>query len=80
MCNRTVLCVRGPDAKSFLQNLVTNDVTKLDDNIIYSALLNPQGKLVSDFFLVDFGQKILIDVNSKSSDHLLKLLNLYRLL
>ena len=79
MCDRTVLCVSGPDAKSFLQNLVTNDVTKLNDNIIYAALLNPQGKLVSDFFLVDFGQKILIDVNSKSSDHLLKLLNLYKL-
>ena len=79
MVDRTVLCVSGPDAKSFLQNLVTNDVNKLNDNIIYSALLNPQGKLVTDFFLVDFGQKILIDVNSKASDNLLKLLNLYKL-
>ena len=79
MCDRTVLCVSGPDAKSFLQNLVTNDVNKLNDNIIYSALLNPQGKLVTDFFLVDFGQKILIDVNSKASDNLFKLLNLYKL-
>jgi len=79
MLNRTILCVSGPDAKSFLQNLVTNDVNKLNDNIIYSALLNPQGKLVTDFFLVDFGQKILIDVNSNASDNLLKLLNLYRL-
>ena len=79
MFDRTVLCVRGPDAKSFLQNLVTNDVAKLNDNIIYSALLNPQGKLVTDFFLVDFGQKVLIDVNSKASDNLLNLLNLYML-
>ncbi len=79
MCDRTVLCVSGPDAKSFLQNLVTNDVTKLNDNIIYSALLNPQGKLITDFFLVDFGEKILIDVNSKASDNLLKLLRLYKL-
>ena len=79
MVDRTVLCVSGSDAKSFLQNLVTNDVNKLNDNIIYSALLNPQGKLVTDFFLVDFGQKILIDVNSKASDNLLQLLNLYKL-
>ena len=50
MLDRTVLCVSGPDAKSFLQNLVTNDVTKLSNNIIYSALLTPQGKLVTDFF------------------------------
>ena len=79
MCDRTVLCVSGPDAKSFLQNLVTNDVTKLNSNIIYSALLNPQGKLVADFFLVDSGQDILIDVNSTVSETLLKLLNLYKL-
>ena len=79
MFDRTVLCVSGPDAKSFLQNLVTNDVTKLNNNIIYSALLNPQGKLVADFFLVDLDQDILIDVNSEVSDTLLKLLNLYKL-
>ena len=79
MCDRTVLRVRGPDAKSFLQNLVTNDVNKLNNNIIYSALLTPQGKLFADFFLADLGQDILIDVNSKVSDNLLKLLNLYKL-
>ena len=79
MLDRTILCVSGPDAKSFLQNLVTNDVTKLSNNIIYSALLTPQGKLVTDFFLIDSGQNILIDVNSKASDSLVKLLNLYKL-
>ena len=79
MCDRIILCVSGPDAKSFLQNLVTNDVTKLDNNIIYSALLTPQGKLVSDFFLIDSDQGILIDVNSKVSEKLLKLLTLYKL-
>ena len=50
MYDRAILRVSGPDAKSFLQNLVTNDVTKLNSNIIYSALLTPQGKLVTDFF------------------------------
>ena len=79
MRDRTVLCVSGSDAKSFLQNLVTNDVTKLNNNIIYSALLTPQGKLVTDFFLVDAGQDVLIDVNSKVGDTLLKLLSLYKL-
>ena len=79
MCDRTVLCVSGPDAKSFLQNLVTNDVTKLSNNIIYSAQLSPQGKLVTDFFLLDSDQDILIDVNSQVSEALLKLLSLYKL-
>ena len=79
MYDRTILCVSGPDAKSFLQNLVTNDVTKLSNDIIYSALLTPQGKLVTDFFLIESGQDILIDVNSRVSDTLLKMLSLYKL-
>ena len=79
MCDRTILCIRGPDAKSFLQNLVTNDVAKLKNNIIYAALLTPQGKLFSDFFLVDSKQGVLIDVHSKLGDSLLKILNLYKL-
>ena len=79
MCDRTILCISGPDAKSFLQNLVTNDVAKLKNNIVYAALLTPQGKLFSDFFLVDSKQGILIDVHSKLGDSLLKNLNLYKL-
>ena len=79
MCDRTILCISGPDAKSFLQNLVTNDVTKLKNNIVYAALLTSQGKLFSDFFLVDSKQGVLIDVHSKLGDSLLKILNLYKL-
>ena len=79
MFDRIVLCISGPDAKPFLQNLVTNDVTKLDGGIIYSALLTPQGKLVTDFFLVEMGQDIFIDVPSAVSDTLFKLLSLYKL-
>ena len=79
MCDRMILCISGPDAKSFLQNLVTNDVAKLKNNIIYAALLTPQGKLFSDFFLVDSNQGILIDVHSQIGDSLLKTLNLYKL-
>ena len=79
MCDRMILCISGPDAKSFLQNLVTNDVAKLKNNIIYAALLTPQGKLFSDFFLVDSKKGILIDVHSNVGDSLIKTLNLYKL-
>ena len=79
MCDRMILCISGPDAKSFLQNLVTNDVAKLKNNIIYAALLTPQGKLFSDFFLVDSNQGILIDVHSNVGDSLLNTFNLYKL-
>ena len=41
MYDRTILCVSGPDAKSFLQNLVTNDVTKLSNDISVTFRQNP---------------------------------------
>ena len=50
--DRTVLRVSGPDARPFLQGLVTNDVRRLDESPVYAALLSPQGKYLFDFFLV----------------------------
>ena len=69
MSDRSILCISGPDAKSFLQNLVTNDVAKLKNNIIYAALLTP-GKTFLRLFLVDSNQGILIDVHSNVGDSL----------
>ena len=50
--DRAVLRVSGPDARDFLQGLVTNDVRRLDEGPVYAALLPPQGKYLFDFFLV----------------------------
>ena len=50
--DRAVLRVSGPDARDFLQGLVTNDVRRLDAGPVYAALLSPQGKYLFDFFLV----------------------------
>jgi len=59
---RTILEISGTDAEQFLQGLVTNDVGKLDNGPVYAALLTPQGKYLADFFLVDAGDAILLDV------------------
>ena len=43
--DRGLISVIGNDAKEFLQNIITNDIEKVDkNNSIYSALLSPQGK------------------------------------
>ena len=76
---RRILRVSGPDAEHFLQGLVTNDVTKLKDGLVYTALLTPQGKYRADFFLVPSGEDILIDVAADLADDLVRALTLYKL-
>lgn len=50
--DRAFLRVSGLDAIGFLDNLLTQDVTKLDGvGVLYAALLTPQGKVVADMFL-----------------------------
>ena len=82
---RRILRLTGPDARSFLQGLVSNDVKKLDQGLVYAAILTPQGKYLADFFLVpqadteDGAQVVLLDVAEDLADGLLKRLNMYRL-
>ncbi|MEM8742048.1 MAG: hypothetical protein AAGE13_11215, partial [Pseudomonadota bacterium] len=50
--DRAVLRIGGTDAADFLQDLVTNDLSRLSDRAaLYSALLTPQGKFLFDFVL-----------------------------
>ncbi|HTP76310.1 MAG TPA: hypothetical protein VMJ73_04955, partial [Rhizomicrobium sp.] len=52
--DRAVIAVAGPEARPFLQGLITNDVERLAPGIgVYAALLTPQGKILFDFFLVE---------------------------
>jgi hypothetical protein len=77
---RAILRVSGPDAVSFLQGLVTNDVRKLASaRILYAALLTPQGKYLADFFLVADGDDILIDLDVSLADDVALRLTRYKL-
>jgi len=75
---RVIYRITGADRESFLQKLVTNDVSGLE-TIAYAALLNPQGKFIADFFLARAGDAILLDVADDLSIGLLKKLNMYKL-
>ena len=79
--NRNIIVMSGKDRFSFLQGLVTNDVNKLKsaDNMIYSLMLTPQGKFMYDFFLVSYGEQILIDHESQFTSEILAKLSLYKL-
>ncbi|WP_406644917.1 folate-binding protein [Aliisedimentitalea scapharcae] len=79
MTTRRILRLTGTDTRDFLQGLVTNDVTKLNDGLVYAALLTPQGKYLADFFLVPDGDAVLLDVATDLADGLVKRLSMYRL-
>ncbi|MDD9922466.1 MAG: folate-binding protein [Boseongicola sp.] len=79
MEQRKVFRITGKDRVDFLQNLVTNDVSKLDDGLVYAALLTPQGKYLADFFLVPDGEAILLDVAATLAPDLIRRLAMYKL-
>lgn len=79
MSVRTLLRLSGSDTRSFLQNLVTNNVDGIDQGLVYTALLTPQGKYLADFFLLADGADVLLDVDSTLAAGLAQRLTMYRL-
>ena len=79
--DRGVLRVAGPDATSFLQGLITNDVEKLaDGQWRYAALLTPQGKILFDFLVLrESAEALLIDAPADKTAELAKRLGFYKL-
>lgn len=76
---RTIFKLSGADARDFLQNLVTNDVGRLETGAVYAALLNPQGKYLADFLLVPHEDAILLDVATDLAPGLFQRLSMYKL-
>lgn len=80
LTDRGILSVSGIDSLAFLQGIVTNDVEKVSSNCaIYAAILTPQGKYLSDFFIVKFGSGFLLDCPANQLNELKKRLSTYRL-
>ncbi|WP_333683800.1 CAF17-like 4Fe-4S cluster assembly/insertion protein YgfZ [Pontibaca methylaminivorans] len=82
MTTRRIFRITGRDSRDFLQGLVTNDVGKLAQGLVYAALLTPQGKYIADFFLApdaSDGDAVLLDVTAPLADDLLKRLRMYKL-
>lgn len=73
---RRIISVSGPDRVEFLQGLVTNDVAHAP---IWTALLTAQGKYLADFLIVPQGESLLIDVDARLADDLLRRLSMYKL-
>ncbi len=76
---RSIHQITGSDAHSFLQGLITNDLAKLAQGLVYTAMLTPQGKYLADFFVFERDGAIHIDAAEQIAPGLIQRLTMYRL-
>ena len=78
--DRAILYLNGEDAKGFLQNLISNDINKVDDSSsCFASLLSPQGKFLYEFIIIRHKSGYLIDCEKSQADGLFKQLSVYKL-
>ena len=78
--DRAILYINGEDAKEFLQNLISNDINKVNNETsCFTSLLTPQGKFLYEFIIVKHKSGYLIDCEKTQSEGLFKQLTLYKL-
>jgi folate-binding protein YgfZ len=77
LTDRAIVRLSGGDVGSFVQGLVTSDIT--GQLPVWAALLTPQGKCLFDFMIWADGEDLLFDCEADSADDLIKRLSMYRL-
>jgi len=78
--DRAILYINGEDAKEFLQNIISNDINKVNDiNSCFSSLLTPQGKFLYEFIIIKHKSGYLLDCEKTQAEELFKQLSLYKL-
>ena len=77
LTDRAIVRLSGGDVGSFVQGLVTSDIT--GQLPFWAALLTPQGKCLFDFMIWADGEDLLFDCEADSADDLIKRLLIYRL-
>ena len=78
--DRGILYVNGVDAKEFLQNMISNDINKVnEDNSCFASLLSPQGKFLFAFIIVKHKSGYFIDCEKSQTEALFKQLSIYKL-
>jgi folate-binding protein YgfZ len=78
--DRGILFISGADAKEFLQNLISNDINKVnEDNSCFASLLTPQGKFLFAFIIAKHKSGYFIDCEKSQAKALFKQLSIYKL-
>jgi folate-binding protein YgfZ len=78
--DRKIVAISGTDRVKFLQGLMTNDIRRLaPDRALYAGFLTGQGKLLCDAFVMQDGDRILIDIASAVVEDCIKRLTAFKL-
>ena len=60
--DRGLISVSGEDCRDFLQNILSNDINKINaSNSLYSAIFTPQGKYLYEFFIIKSDKGYILD-------------------
>jgi len=78
--DRGFVKINGEEAKSFLQNIVTNDIEKITDSLtLFSSIFTPQGKYLYEFFILKFEDGYLLECEKKLTSEIIKIFDFYKL-
>ena len=78
--DRGILFIQGKDSKEFLQNIITNDINKVNDsNSCFASILTPQGKYLYDFLIIKHKNGYFLDCEKLQVENLYNQLKLYKL-
>jgi tRNA-modifying protein YgfZ len=79
--DRALIRVSGPDARAFLNNLLTQSLDHLVwPQLRYSALLTPQGKVIADMMIWAAGDDaVVVDADPSRGADLMRRLTMYKL-
>ncbi len=79
--NRGLIRVSGPERRTFLQGLISNDINLLDTQpCVYACLLTAQGKFLHDFFATEKDEIVSLDCEGGArAEDLAKRLKMFKL-
>jgi folate-binding protein YgfZ len=78
--DRGLISVSGEDTKDFLQNILTNDIDKVNDSkSIFSGIFTPQGKYLYEFFIIKSKNGYFLDCESELTLEIIEHLSKYKI-
>ena len=78
--DRGILFINGADTKEFLQNMISNDINKVnEDNSCFASLLSPQGKFLFALIIAKHKSGYFMDCEKSQTEALFKQLSIYKL-
>lgn len=78
--HRALIRVAGPDARGFLNNLLTQSLDNLDAaGVLYGALLTPQGKVLADMAIWAEADAVVLELDPSAAEAIQRRLAMYKL-